>query len=436
MNAGVAAAQNAAAVYAREQIRALASLRGSYVPHPNALRPLPPTLEVPPEALSAAHAARDSSGEDLPLAFNLSLRVPSAVAMVVSADGGDGGGAARETNETALHDASSGDGGSRPSSDASPPLTAVDRDAAIAAARVETRRLDDARLAARGLPTAAEQLRRSGKESPRARGAIVADAPLVPTKVRVVHDRGLAQSPGEALESKIAAESPGALLGAFLEGSTPVPIEVTGVSSISHQPSDLIDAGGRRVGTTAGTSDFVRMEAASDVRGGLGPRENERSAPLGGSGVPVESRASADGTVIATPAALRFGLVSVSTEGTKTLAFSIINRGVAPLRARLSDRALLGAHAREGNSVRARHDGGPIGVCVASQFSRRVVRTSVRTLTPPPPPSTLKPLPIRGEVRNFAISLLARDLGIVASTITIVTEHGEIAIPVSARVVE
>ncbi len=404
MDAGVAAAQTAAALYAREQIRALASLRGSYVPQPNALRPPPPTLEVPEEALAAARAAR-GAGNDVPLAFNLSLRVPSAVALIASDEdesGGRTGAHAASLDAGDDGDATEREGGDSRQNVVAPSLSAADRDAAIAAARLETRRLDDARLAARGLPTATEQQqRRSGKESPRASRSATIDDTFVPIDLSGVRvQNGDAQSPGDVLESKLADESPGALLGAFVGGG----VTVSGASlvdggvgggatppvtvSAQQQPSALIDASGRRVGMTSGSSDF-RMEAASDAHGGLAARDNPSYGALGGSGIPVESRASADGTVIATPAALRFGLVSVSTEGTKTLAFSIINRGDEPLRARLSDRALLGAHARDGNSVRARHDGGPIGACV-SRHARdpRNALCEMSALTPLPPPST------------------------------------------------
>jgi hypothetical protein len=82
------------------------------------------------------------------------------------------------------------------------------------------------------------------------------------------------------------------------------------------------------------------------------------------------------------------------------MALELRNRGAGLLRFRVDRR--FAAHKPTGNSVRVWHEPGPVA---------------------------------RGMARLLHVEVLARDVGMLADTLPIITPDGNISVPVSARVV-
>ena len=114
---------------------------------------------------------------------------------------------------------------------------------------------------------------------------------------------------------------------------------------------------------------------------------------------PTAAARSPDGSLAVTPSVVDFGKVSL---GAASVAeFALVNETATAVRFRLADRSLLGVHPPQGNSVRVRFDGGP-----------------------------LEP----GSSRLFHVTLMGRDVGRFAQSLTIVTERGDVSVSVNALI--
>jgi hypothetical protein len=206
-------------------------------------------------------------------------------------------------------------------------------------------------------------------------------------------------TPGAALEAALAVESPGALLEGYVSAAAA--------------------ASARGGGRPASASSELLSRAAGNVGAGVdplhgGPRIGEVGdrralAHAGAPGAPPTPAPppAAPYALAAAPRVADFGALPAdgrAVELAVTLTHHAGGGGAAreAARFRVADRALLAPHARAGNSVRVRHDGGPLAP---------------------------------GAQRALTVSIVPREPGEVALLLRIVTETETLDVPVHARVV-
>ncbi len=369
--------------------RASSSLRGDFLP-PNAPRR---TLEVP--ALLAGGAAADA-----PLAA-LTLTVPAVATAPIGrqhvAPPASRVSAAAEEKKGEEGDASPAQqrsgGGARGQRAPPPPApTAAAVRAAVAAAEAE--RLQAAAAAGLLPPPPPPRLRRSPARPPppaAAAGAPPFTLPPLPPPPRL----SAYATPGDVLEATLAEQSPGALLEGYV---------VAGRVGIGGGGGDARGASSELLAAAAGNAAASVDHMGVPRIGEVGDRRALALAGVPVAGSPVAPLPPRPPYALrAAPLAARFGeLPSHGKETALEVLLSNVGAGKEPLRFRITDRALLGPHAKAGNSVRVRHEGGPLAF---------------------------------GAQRPLTISIVPREAGEVALLLRVVAEGLEtLDIPVTARV--
>ncbi len=239
-----------------------------------------------------------------------------------------------------------------------PPLTTAQIRAAVGAAEAE--RL--AALAATGLLPPAPPLKlRLSPSRPLAPARVAAAAattappgppfslPPLPPPPRA----GTYPTPGAALEAALAVESPGALLEVYVAAGAPAaaPLRARPPRPASAS-SELLSAVASNV---SGNVDNMGVPVIGEV--------GDRRALAGGGSSGAAPRPPPY-ALRATPLTAAFG--DVRADGKEVvlelLLANVGGAGREPIRFRVADRALLAPHARAGNSVRVRHDGGPLAL--------------------------------------------------------------------------